>query len=184
MRAFIGIDFDDECKKYISDLQQRLRKYALRGRWKHISNFHLTLKFLGEISLDQKKRIDLSLGNICDGFRPFSLGISGAGTFKGNDMIRVLWLGLGGDLRTLNQLAGNIDASMSALGFPPEKRRFTPHITIGQDIIFECPFENILDSMGTISYGPMKITKVNLFKSEQIQNKRVYTKISEYSLND
>lgn len=182
IRAFIGIDFDDECKKYISDLQQRLRKYAVRGRWKHISNFHLTLKFLGEISMDQKKKIDLSLRSISDGFRPFSLEISEAGTFKGSDMIRVLWLGLGGDLRTLSQLAGNIDMSVSALGFQPEKRRFTPHITIGQDIIFECPFENILDSIGSISYGPMKITKINLFKSEQIQNKRVYTIISEYGL--
>ena len=162
------------------DLQQRLRKYAVK-RWK-TGNFHLTLKFLGEISPDQVMQVDASLKRICSGFRPFSLEISETGIFKGQNMVRVLWLGLGGDLKILHQLSAGIDRSMSALGFPPEKRPFTPHITIGQDIVFECLFENIQDSIGKVSYGPIKIEKINLFKSEQIQNKRVYTVISEYVL--
>lgn len=182
IRTFIGIDLDDDHKKSIYDLQQRLRKYAIRGRWKHSSNFHLTLKFLGEISMDQKKQIDLSMSSICSVQKPFSLEISETGTFKGRNSIRVLWLGLTGSLKTLHHLAGSIDRSMSALGFPPERRPFTPHITIGQDIIFECPFEIIQDSIGSISLGPINVEKVNLFKSEQVQNKRVYTIISEYNL--
>ncbi|HOQ06640.1 MAG TPA: RNA 2',3'-cyclic phosphodiesterase [Clostridiales bacterium] len=182
IRTFIGIDFSDECKRYISDLQQRLKKYAVRGRWKYTGNFHLTLKFLDEINAEQKKQIDRSMADICGVFRPFSLEISKAGIFKGNDRIRVLWLGVGGDLDALHQLAGGIDSSMSELGFPPEKRRYTPHITIGQDIIFECPFENIAESIGEISYGPIEVRKIYLFKSEQIQNRRVYTVISEYDL--
>jgi len=182
IRAFIGIDFSDDCRKYIFDLQQRLKKYAVRGRWKHIGNFHLTLKFLDEISAEQKKQIDMSMKQLCGAFKPFSLEISETGIFKGNDAVRVLWLGIGGDLRALHQLAGSIDSSVSALGFPPEKRRYTPHITIGQDIIFECPFENIADSIGRISYGPISVEKICLFRSEQVQNRRVYTIVSEYGL--
>jgi 2'-5' RNA ligase len=182
IRAFIGIDFDPDCKKYIFDLQQSLKKYAARGRWKHSSNFHLTLKFLDEISPAQKELIDAGLRDICKARRPFSLEIDGAGVFHGRDTIRVLWLGLGGDMHVLRYLAADIDKSVSMLGFPAERRPFTPHITIGQDIIFPRPFEEIRDSIGKISYGPVKATCVNLFKSEQIQGKRIYTKISEYPL--
>lgn len=182
IRAFIGIDFETDCKKYIFDLQQRLKKYSVKGRWKHSDNFHLTLKFLDEISLDQKKQIDAAMARICTEQQAFSLSISEAGVFHGSDMIRVLWLGLGGDLPILQQLASNIDDSMSGLGFLKEKRRFTPHITIGQDIIFERPFDEIRNSMGRIFYGPIAVKSANLFKSEQLQSKRVYTKISEYGL--
>ncbi len=183
IRAFIGIDFDLYCKKYIFDLQQSLRKYAVKGRWKHSSNFHLTLKFLDEISPVQKELIDARLHEICKAQKTFSLDISEAGVFHGRDMIRVLWLGLGGSLDPLRQLASRIDESVSGLGFPLERRPFTPHITIGQDIIFQCPFDKIKDEVGRISYGPMEVKTVNMFKSEQIQNKRIYTKISEYPLD-
>jgi 2'-5' RNA ligase len=182
IRAFIGIDFDDGCKKYIFDLQQRLRKYAEKGRWKHSSNFHLTLKFLDEISLEQKELIDARLNEICRNQKAFSLNIEEAGVFKGREMIRVLWLGLGGEISTLRQLAASIDKSVSGLGFPMERRPFTPHITIGQDIIFQCPFDAVRDSIGKISYGPIEVKTVHLFKSEQIQGKRIYTKISDHPL--
>jgi len=182
IRTFIGIDFSKECKEFISELQQRFRKYSVRGRWKRIENFHLTLKFLGEIITERKNQIDMAMSSICSAFRPFSLEIAKAGIFKGHDKIRVLWLGVGGELDALHRLAGSIDSSMSSLGFPPENRRYTPHITIGQDIVFECPFENIAESIGEISYGPIKVEKINLFKSEQIRNRRVYTIVSEYDL--
>lgn len=182
IRAFIGIDFNNDCKKYIFDLQQQLRKYAVKGRWKHSSNFHLTLKFLDEISHEQKEHIDTIINEICSARQAFSLTVSETGVFQGKDMVRVLWLGLGGDVLMLQQLAAVIDESVSNLGFPIEKRRFTPHITLGQDIIFERPFDEIRDSIGRISYGPLDVKSVNLFKSEQLQNKRIYTKISEYPL--
>ncbi len=182
IRSFIGIDLNNDHKNYINELQQRLRKYAVRGRWKHSSNFHLTLKFLDDITMEQKNSIDASLINICAAHRPFRLNLSEIGVFQGRDSIRVLWLGLGGDIPMLRKLAAEIDDSIWSLGFPREKRRYTPHITIGQDIVFECPFEEIKNSFGSHSSGPIEVRTVNLFKSEQIENKRVYTKISDYAL--
>lgn len=182
IRAFIGIDFDADCKKYIFDLQQRLRKYADKGRWKHSGNFHLTLKFLDEISQKQKELIDARLHDICRVQKPFVLNIQEAGVFQGRETIRVLWLGLGGELQTLRHLAASIDRSAAEMGFPAERRPYTPHITIGQDIIFQCPFDAVKDSIGQISFGPIEVKTVNLFKSEQIQGKRIYTKISDYPL--
>ncbi len=179
IRAFIGIDFESDCKAYIYELQQSLRKYAVRGRWKHSDNFHLTLKFLDEIDGKQQRQIEEALNDICMRQDSFRLEVSELGTFKGRDSIRVLWLGLTGELKPLQSLAGDIEKALIPLGFPAEKRPYVPHITIGQDIVFERPFEQVRDSVGRIGFGPMKIEKLTLFKSEQIQNKRVYTKISE-----
>ena len=182
IRAFIGVDFDSDCKKYICDLQQRFRKYAVKGRWKHIDNFHLTLKFLDEISVTQIKQIDETMRSICAGQKLFRLEITEPGIFGGKDAARVLWLGLAGEVDILGHLAERIDKSFHKIGFPLEKRRYTPHVTIGQDIVFECPFGRIRDSIGCTRYSPVIVNKLILFKSEQLQNKRVYTPISEYAL--
>ena len=182
IRAFIGIDFESDFKKYIHELQQRLRKYAVRGRWKYSDNFHLTLKFLDEINTKQQKQIDDALNNICMEQCRFRLETEGLGIFEGRDSIRVLWLGLAGDLQLLQSLVEEIDKSLDSIGFPMEKRRFIPHITIGQDIVFECPFDHIRDSIGQINFSPINVTALTLFKSEQIQNKRIYSKISDYYL--
>lgn len=180
IRAFIGVEFESDCKKYIYELQQRLRKYAVKGRWKYSGNFHLTLKFLDEIDARQKIQVDEALQSICRNRDPFRLYISELGVFGYRDAIRVLWLGLAGDLKPLQSLAENIDRSLASVGFAAEKRPYAPHITLGQEIVFECPFDQILAGVGQVHYGPINVEKLTLFKSEQLQNKRVYSKISEY----
>jgi 2'-5' RNA ligase len=182
MRAFIGIDFDKEQKNKISELQQRLKRYAVRGRWKHIDNFHLTLKFLDDISLNQQAQIDNTMKELCNTAKLFSLTVKDMGVFQGRDFIRVLWLGLSGDVEKLRALHKGIDKALEPLGFIPEKRSYKPHITIGQDIIFECGFDEIRDSIGELDFGSVDVKSLHLFKSEQIANKRVYTKVTDYRL--
>jgi 2'-5' RNA ligase len=182
MRAFIGIDFTPKMKKEIAELQKNLRKYALKGRWKYVDNFHLTLKFLDEIDFKQKAQIDNVMKNLCSVVKPFRLTLNGLGIFTGHDCIRVLWLGITGEIKELAFLHQEIDKALVTLGFPPEKRKFKPHITIGQDIIFNCGLEEIKDYVEKAEFDILDVNSLFLFKSEQIQNKRIYTKVSEYPL--
>ena len=180
IRAFIGIDFDSELKNNIFELQQMLRIYAIRGRWKHIDNFHLTLKFLDEVGLRQQERIGEAMKKICISRRPFSLAVSGIGIFEGRDSIRVLWLGLRGDILELKSLHESVESALIPIGFPYEKRTFHPHITLGQDIVFKCEFDEIQRIMGNVRFNSFKVNSLFLFKSDQVQNKRIYTKVSDY----
>jgi 2'-5' RNA ligase len=132
--------------------------------------------------MEQKKAIDSAMAGVCKSHGPFRLEISEVGTFQGRDSVRVLWLGLGGDIQSLKKLAAETDLCLSSLGFPAEKRSYTPHITIGQDIVFERSFEEIKALVGKPSPVPVEVNTIDLYKSEQIQNKRVYTKISEFRL--
>ncbi|NLC69550.1 MAG: RNA 2',3'-cyclic phosphodiesterase [Clostridiaceae bacterium] len=182
MRSFIAIDFDRELKTRIAGLQSEIRRYAVSGRWKHIDNFHLTLKFLGEINPNSVENINRILAGICSSFSPFKLSFSTLGYFPGQEKIRVLWLGLEGDLDKLLCFQKTIDAGLKEEGFEPEKRRFTPHVTIGQDIVLNSVFESIMRLVDPKELPEIRVRSIYLFKSEQINFKRIYTPISEFCL--
>lgn len=182
MRAFIGIDFDDNTKNEIRDLQQQYREQARKGRWKHRDNFHITLKFLREVDPGQKKQIDAMVTDICSKHAPFELKLTEPKIFRGRDSIRVLWLGLDGDLDALHSLQKEIDLACESIGFQRESRKYNPHITIGQDIIFEDSFEIVKRSIPTMHFKPMRIANLFLFNSEHIGNRRIYTRVSQYDL--
>ncbi len=182
MRAFIAIDFSNGLKSRIAELQNKLRPEILAGRWKHIDNFHLTLKFLDEISSEQMENIKQQLNGLVKEHEGFSLNISKLGRFDGREGIRVLWLGLGGEQEKLLKLQKDIDKALSETGFPKEKREFRPHVTIGQEIIPGENFEKTLAGVGFDSYPEIKVDRVELFKSEQIGKKRVYTSIASFEL--
>lgn len=180
MRSFIAIDFSRSLKELIAQLQMELRATAVRGRWKHIDNFHLTLKFLDEIEPSQVEEIGRELQDICRDTLKFDLNISSLGNFPGRDCLRVLWLGIGGDLACLNRLQGRIDTQLEPLGFPREKRRYTPHVTIGQDVVFKEDFEDIRKIAVIERFPQIKADAVYLYKSEQIGSRRVYTPVSKF----
>lgn len=182
MRTFIGINFSEKLKNEIYSLQNKLRKHVIKGRWKYSGNIHLTLKFLNEISISKKMEIDEALRNNLNDIKPFSLYLSGLGIFKGTGSIRVLWLDIKGDTNKLVSLHEKIATELSKIGFPPDSRIYKPHITIAQDVVFDKSFDKVKELIGKIEFMPFSVDNIYLFKSEQIKNKRVYTKISEYGL--
>mgnify|MGYP000904633478 FL=1 len=178
----MGIDFDCDLKKSMYQIQQNLKEHAIKGRWKHIDNFHLTLKFLNQVNLDQRKKIDLEMEKLCASQKVFNLGIEGLGIFQGRGVIRVLYLDLGGDLLQLQSLYAAIEKGLKSIGFASEIRKYRPHITIGQDIIFKREFKELQQLVGQFEFKPFKVNSIFLFKSEQLQSKRLYTKVSRYFL--
>jgi len=182
MRSFVAIDFERDVKETLVSLQKEIKMHALSGRWKHEDNFHLTLKFLGEVETNKIKQIDDRLLKACSKFEAFSLCFSHLGCFQGQEFIRVLWLGLTGDTNALQVLQKTIEIELEDLGFASEKRDYTPHVTIAQDVVLTEDFENIKDLIKLYKIPKIQVKSVYLFKSEQKGPKRIYTPISEYKL--
>jgi 2'-5' RNA ligase len=182
IRAFIGIDFNQAVKNEFYTFQKRFKKYAQKGRWKHIDNFHITLKFLDEISVLKAEQIDNVLKELCHNTEPFNLSFRDFGFFASRNSIKTLWIGISEGIQQLVSLHKEIDKSLIPLGFPKEKRKFVPHITIAQDLVFKCDFSIIKEAIGTPNIETIHVDSLSLFKSEQVENKRIYTKISEYKL--
>jgi RNA 2',3'-cyclic 3'-phosphodiesterase len=182
MRSFIGINFSSDVKEDISKIQGVVRSNASKGRFKHVDNFHITLKFLGEIDSNQADEITRRLEDIARLHNSFELRLQEIGRFKGRDSIRTLYIGLGGNIEALKRLNQDVEADMEGLGFKKEGRPYTPHITISQDLILNIPFENLEKQIDMSSTHAIYVNKIELVKSEQIKNRRIYTPISGYEL--
>ena len=123
MRLFIAIDFN-ELSEYFSALQKFLPKNA---RLSLTKDFHLTLKFLGEVQPDNIEAIANNLRNIK--FRQFSVFLDSIGIFPTENYIRVVWIGLKPEEKVL-ELQKDIDESLKKL-FKKEKD-FKAHITLAR----------------------------------------------------
>ncbi len=182
MRLFIAIDFNSLIKEKISKLQRELKEQSIKGRWKYIDNFHLTLKFLGEVEPNKISQLDTALKKVCSKIRRFKLGIKDLDCFLGRDSIRVLWLGVKDQIEELNKLVNNIEEELYGIGFEREKRQYSPHITLAQDVVFKQNFDDIKKEINDYNFEESIVDKIVLMDSQEVNGKRVYTVIGEYPL--
>jgi 2'-5' RNA ligase len=62
----------------------------------------------------------------------FSLRVHGLGCFPNLHNPRVVWCGVDGEIRQLEQLRFKVEQACSRFGFAPEERGFQPHLTLGR----------------------------------------------------
>jgi len=124
LRLFVGIEFPPELKLHLSLLQSGI---AAAG-WIDPGNFHLTLRFIGEVDEGTAADVDEALLRLKA--RPFSLQLSGVGVF-GGDKLRTLWVGVEREA-ALSTLQGKIEQALIRAGQPPEPRKFLPHVTLAR----------------------------------------------------
>ena len=138
MRTFIELELDERTKDYIREQQESIR-LALAGacsqgciRWSPIGNVHLTLRFLGETLAQQQAELSRTLTFLAQQWNPLNLSVSGLGCFPSMRQPKVIWLGVDGDMETLGDLQSEVERIVQEAGFKPDKRPFSPHLTIAR----------------------------------------------------
>jgi 2'-5' RNA ligase len=133
-RLFIAIELPDDILRQIAHVQQQIgRQIPARAvRWVKPNSIHLTLKFLGDVEKDRIDSLKSALDEAAANHVPFSLEVAAPGCFPNTRNPRVLWLGLEGDLESLDALQRSIEEGMTGLGFEPENRGFSPHLTLAR----------------------------------------------------
>ena len=137
MRVFVGIELPDVVKlaagAAAADLRARLESWApgVALRWVDAANLHVTLWFIGEVSDARARDVAAALG---DPFRlsAFDLAFAGAGMFPGSGAPRALWLGIRSGAGELAALHASTGSRLAPLGFLPEKRPYSAHLTIAR----------------------------------------------------
>ena len=138
MRTFVAIGIPPKAKEHLRAQQDRLRDLpALRAcpsllRWTDPEKMHLTLRFLGET--DRPRLSQMQQGLMAIGMRhaPFKLALTELGCFKSWTNMRVLWVGLSGDLNALKAVQSESESLARQVGFAPVTQRFSPHITLAR----------------------------------------------------
>ena len=170
MRLFIAINFNDEVKDALCETAAELKAASRRGRVTRRENLHLTLVFIGETD-----RVDDILSVMEEAAEealaePTEINLAGAGIFKGRGG-DLHWVGVENTFE-LKRLAKELAEGLRAEGFEIEKRRFTPHITIGREIVLSSPAD--------IRVHPASMTAdhISLMKSERVDGRLVYTELA------
>ena len=133
LRLFIAIELPPEVKQALARLQTKLKTGRdTPVKWVATDAMHLTLQFLGDVDAGLTGKINAALEIAARGTSPFRLELTGLGVFPGTARVRVVWVGLGGQVDELLNLQKCIETALVHLGFTPESRPFTAHLTLGR----------------------------------------------------
>ncbi len=133
VRLFVACEVPDDVKQSIGGVIETLKSRSGSAvRWIRPEGVHVTLKFLGEVPVKKLPGIKLAIQEAVVGHSPFELEFSNIGTFGGREGLRIMWVGIAGDVLRLEALVRAVNAALAVVGFEPERRPFRPHLTLGR----------------------------------------------------
>jgi len=132
IRAFICIELDREIAIKIRDYQYYIKTFGRGVRWVKPEGIHLTLKFLGDVEEANIASIAERLKAIAQDFAPFKIKLAGSGAFPNFKRPRIYWIGVEESTGALEKLHDLIDSELEKEGFERERRKFSPHLTLGR----------------------------------------------------
>lgn len=141
MRLFLAIELSEPVRQVIAELSKRWREswneefpslgtLGPPASWVRSENLHVTLKFLGEVPDAQIPRIYDALKTISP--HPIRLRPDRIECLPVRGPVRVIGVGLGGELEKVAQLFQDVERACDGLGFARERRAFRPHITLAR----------------------------------------------------
>jgi 2'-5' RNA ligase len=188
IRAFIAIDLSDEIQLRLEEVQKNYRAQLnnIPIRWVVAENIHLTLKFLGDVSLSNLNILTDMIGVEISSHHQFDISVGGSGAFPNNRHPRVIWIGVEAPSE-LAAIQNGIETTTARLGYTREERPFTPHLTLGrvsrninsQDVKI---ISKTLDSTRVGFLGVTCVDKIHLYRSDLHPTGAVYTQIFSSSL--
>lgn len=171
MRVFYAIEFEDKVKRYLKDVQDVIKSTTYSGNYTHYKNFHLTIKYVGNIYNGEYEELTAIMDDVCEHVKPFTIRIGDLGAFhKKNSSI--LWVGVTHGKDNVKSLYNKLESEIVESGFEADHRKFRPHVTLGKKIVFnngalaeDLPYFN----------EDIVCTKLTLFQSHRIDGVLTYT---------
>lgn len=176
MRVFIGLGLSIKTKENLYDLQRAWLDHAIHKNPTNFNNFHLTLKYIGEINEKQIEELKYALDETLENEKSFKIKIGNIGSFVKGEK-EIIWAGLTEGTAKLRNLQKVVVKAIIDANIPIKKEKYTPHITLGREVVFldgvhHLPLINEIE----------EIKKVTMFRSHRINNELTYTPIFEFEL--
>ncbi|MFN2188719.1 MAG: RNA 2',3'-cyclic phosphodiesterase [Candidatus Promineifilaceae bacterium] len=177
VRAFIAIDLPRPVVSKLDFIQQRLSENLLEKsvRWVQPKNIHLTLRFLGNVEHGALDAIYLGLEEVVTGIKRFNLDIGPLGCFPNPRRPKVIWVGVGGAVEELLSMHEKLSEMLAPLGWPPETRRFHPHLTLGRSKDVNIVIQARLPWGEELAEGQFTAAALHLIKSDLLPTGAEYT---------
>jgi 2'-5' RNA ligase len=188
IRSFVAIELPDEVRQGLGRLVTRLKLRQPDGvKWVDPTGIHLTLNFLGNIDPGRISEITEAMTEAARGISPFPLELKELGSFPDLNRIRVVWVGIGGEVEKLLRLQQGLETNLEILGFPPEERAFSPHLTLGRVREQASTQERqelgkIITSIKVETLKPFTVNGICLIRSQLAREGAIYSRIGAVEL--
>ena len=167
MRFFVALNLPKKERDRIHRAVRVLRDSELPVRWIEPDKYHITLKFLGDVSEDRIEAVEQAIGRVAQATGVLELGVSGFGAFPTIRRPQVIWVGVEPTpaLRCLKQ---DLERALTVCGFDRETRAFHPHLTLGRADAQNGAgaFRGLDERAAALTYrGEVKVRKLDLMRS-------------------
>ena len=186
LRTFIALELPPPVVSLLKRMQEDLKSKGLRAKWVQPESIHLTVKFLGNIAPGDVERVYGAMQDAGGDFAGIHLVAGGVGLFPGIKRPRVIWAGLGGQVRELIALKGDLEDSLATLGFKKETRPFKAHLTLGRFKENADPntHRQVIGEYASQVGEKVTARRMVLFKSDLTPTGAVYSRLQEDVLKD
>ena len=137
-RLFVALPVADEVRTDIAELMTAVAGAPIderafgQPRWVRVEGLHVTMRFLGATPDEKQPALAAALRAAAAGTAPFEITLSGGGAFPNAVRPRVLWIGIAEGADRIESLVHRLGVQLEPLGWPPESRPFTPHLTLAR----------------------------------------------------
>ena len=129
MRLFVALNLPKKERDRIYRATKVLRGSGLPVRWIDPENYHITLKFLGNVAEDRVTQVEEALTRVATATGKIDLSVEGFGAFPTIRNPNVVWVGVE---PTPSLRCQDLEWALAVCGFETETRAFHPHITLGR----------------------------------------------------
>jgi 2'-5' RNA ligase len=180
-RIFFALPAALKAVDKLAEFQEIMQQNSRGLKIVPVENYHITLKFLGQVDEKVWKSIIADFSSVSLATKPVPYKLKGTGAFPGLKRPSVLWLGIDVDVKCISEIQAVIENLSHQYGFAPEKRGFTPHLTVAR-IKWKDPLqENIRDYFSRNAetfYAESEFDRVVLFESALTTKGPVYTALT------
>ena len=200
IRAFLSVELSEDVRAQITRIQQDLKLHltpelprVVRISWVRPASIHLTIKFLGDMDEQAIGPLRETLVGALQDYRALSISLERLGAFPSLHAPRVLWVGAaegweqGDEAKRLAVLHETVETCCDALGFAPDGRPLSLHLTLARIKAGGREFGQVLAASGVLdrplSLRPLAVESVALMKSDLKPTGSVYTKLWDVRLS-
>lgn len=187
LRSFLAIELPESNKEEIIDHIQRYRELTQsKIKWVTRENLHITLRFLGKFERSHVQQLNILLSSLLKTIPAFNLHIDRMGAFPNNHTPKVIWLGFDYP-ENLGQVYKHIEDCVVKLGYDPDDRPFSPHLTLGR-VRRDLPnieirnIGQIIAGAGLNFQSEFIAERVTLFQSELTRDGPIYLRLFDVNL--
>jgi len=182
IRCFIAFELDSESVlKRLTEVQTLLARTGADLKVVEPKNIHITVRFLGNVTARTVEEIFEGMKRVL--FVPFDVKIYGVGAFPDIRYPRVVWAGITEGADKLRGIFGHLEPHLRGLGFAPDPKGFSPHLTIarvrsGRN---KAELAKFISENVAYEFGTVRAASLRLKRSELTPKGPIYSTLKEVS---